>query len=311
MGWDAKIDRAVFTGHAQALGQRVGCELRLLTETPRLRVGNMKTSPNRRAIYHYAEQFPELLMVNEVYIKTTPPSCFEVRGAGRGAAFFFSPFSRPLPSPRRRKVGEPNVTRGGVLQNKCGFSFKEMCRYRYLLNVGSNGYANKLKCAAAAHGSSPTCSPAAPPLTAAPLTAAPTNAAESSSARQAAGDSRPRYLFLCGSVVIWVRRRRPLRRAPFAASAHRSSAPQVRTDSLNYEFFEKQFLPGVHYAAADTVDDVPDVIRELQRDPEYARSLAQRGFERMLQMDTAEVTRYCSRGAFQDMSMTRPRRVPR
>ena len=74
---------------------------------------------------------------------------------------------------------------------------------------------------------------------------------------------------------------------------------------------QKQFLPGVHYAAADTVDDVPDVIRELQRDPEYARSLAQRGFERMLQMDTAEVTRYCSRGAFQDMSMTRPRRVPR
>ena len=122
----------------------------------------MKTSPNRRAVYHYAEQFPELLLVNEVYIKTTPPSCFEVRGAGRGV-FFFSPFSRPLPSPRRRKVGEPNVTRGGVLQNKCGFSFKEMCRYRYLLNVGSNGYANKLKCAAAAHGSSPTCSPAAPP----------------------------------------------------------------------------------------------------------------------------------------------------
>mmetsp|Transcript_30621 Transcript_30621/g.97961 ORF Transcript_30621/g.97961 Transcript_30621/m.97961 type:complete len:601 (-) Transcript_30621:199-2001(-) len=172
VGWDAKIDRAVFTG-------------------------NMKTSPNRRAVYHYAEQFPELLLVNEVYIKTTPPSCFE--------------------------VGEPNVTRGGVLQNKCGFSFKEMCRYRYLLNVGSNGYANKLK-----------------------------------------------YLFLCGSVVIW-----------------------VRTDSLNYEFFEKQFLPGVHYAAADTVDDVPDVIRELQRDPEYARSLAQRGYERMLQMDTAEVTHYC------------------
>ena len=153
--------------------------------------------------------------------------------------------------------------------------------------------------------------PCCPPLTAAPLTAAPTNAAESSSARQAAGDSRPRYLFLCGSVVIWVRRRRPLRRAPFAASAHRSSAPQVRTDSLNYEFFEKQFLPGVHYAAADTVDDVPDVIRELQRDPEYARSLAQRGYERMLQMDTAEVTRYCSRGAFRDMSMTRPRHVPR
>ena len=100
MGWDAKIDRAVFTGHAQALGQRAGCERRLWTETPRLVVGNMKTSPNRRAIYNFAEQFPELLMVNEVYIKTTPPSCFEVRGAGRGEAFFFSPFSHaPCPRP--------------------------------------------------------------------------------------------------------------------------------------------------------------------------------------------------------------------
>ena len=41
---------------------------------------------------------------------------------------------------------------------RCGLSFEEVCRYKYMLNVGSNGYANKLK-----------------------------------------------YLFLCGSVVIWVR----------------------------------------------------------------------------------------------------------
>ena len=40
---------------------------------------------------------------------------------------------------------------------RCGLSFEEVCRYKYMLNVGSNGYANKLK-----------------------------------------------YLFLTGSVVIWV-----------------------------------------------------------------------------------------------------------
>ena len=58
-------------------------------------------------------------------------------------------------------------------------------RVQYLLNVGSNGYANKLK-----------------------------------------------YLFLTGSVVIWVRK-----------------------DSLNYEFFESHFIPGIHYASVDTVEE--------------------------------------------------------
>ena len=29
--------------------------------------------------------------------------------------------------------------------NECALSFEEMCRYRYLVNVGSNGYANKMK----------------------------------------------------------------------------------------------------------------------------------------------------------------------
>ena len=71
--------------------------------------------------------------MNEVYIKESPPSCF--------------------------KINEPNVTNGGVLVKRCGLSFEELCKYKYLLNVGSNGYANKLK-----------------------------------------------YLFLTGSVVIWVKK---------------------------------------------------------------------------------------------------------
>ena len=51
------------------------------------------------------------------------------------------------------------MTNGGVLVKRCGLSFEELCKYKYLLNVGSNGYANKLK-----------------------------------------------YLFLTGSVVIWVKK---------------------------------------------------------------------------------------------------------
>ena len=66
------------------------------------------------------------------------------------------------------------MTNGGTLVKRCGLSFEEVCRYKYMLNVGSNGYANKLK-----------------------------------------------YLFLCGSVVIWVRK-----------------------DSLNHEFFERHLVPG-------------------------------------------------------------------
>ena len=91
--------------------------------------------------------------MNEVYIKESPPSCF--------------------------KINEPNVTNGGVLVKRCGLSFEELCKYKYLLNVGSNGYANKLK-----------------------------------------------YLFLTGSVVIWVKK-----------------------DSLNYEVREScRLLPFLHVA---------------------------------------------------------------
>ena len=93
--------------------------------------------------------------MNEVYIKESPPSCF--------------------------KINEPNVTNGGVLVKRCGPSFEELCKYKYLLNVGSNGYANKLK-----------------------------------------------YLFLTGSVVIWVKK-----------------------DSLNYEVREScRLLPFSRVAGA-------------------------------------------------------------
>ena len=76
-----------------------------------------------------------------------------------------------------------------------------------------------------------------------------------------------KYLFLTGSVVIWVRR-----------------------DSLNYEFFEHQFLPNVHYVSVETVEEVPDMIRRLQADPAWAKRIALAGQERMAAMDTDEVS---------------------
>jgi len=187
-----RIDRAVFTG-------------------------NMKTSPNRRTIFNQAEHHPELLFVNEVYIKTSPPSCFA--------------------------INEPNVTQGGVLVKRCGLSFEELCRYKYALNVGSNGYANKLK-----------------------------------------------YLFLTGSVVIWVRK-----------------------DSLNYEFFEGHFVPGVHYASVEVVDEVPDMIRRLQADPTWAESMARAGQRQMASMDVDEVANYCYQmlKGYAALQRFKPRRDPR
>ena len=90
------------------------------------------------------------------------------------------------------------------------------------MQVGSNGYANKLK-----------------------------------------------YLFLTGSVVIWVKK-----------------------DSLNYEFFEHQFLPNIHYVSVETVEDVADMIRRLQANPAWAKQIAKAGQERMAEMDTDEVAHY-------------------
>lgn len=49
------------------------------------------------------------------------------------------------------------------------------------------------------------------------------------------------------------------------------SAWQVRKDSLNHEFFERHFVPGIHYAPVDTVEEIPDTIRRLQKDPAFAK----------------------------------------
>ena len=41
--------------------------------------------------------------------------------------------------------------------------------------------------------------------------------------------------------------------------------------------------------SVDTVDEVPDMIRRLQRDPVWAESIAKAGQERMARMDVDEV----------------------
>jgi hypothetical protein len=54
-----------------------------------------------------------------------------------------------------------------------------------------------------------------------------------------------------------------------------------------------QFIPGVHYIQVDTVEEVPDMIRQLQAAPAYAKAIAAAGYARMAQMDTDEVAHYC------------------
>ena len=172
----------------------------------------------RQEMYALAEANPSVMFVNEVFIKAKSyASCFE--------------------------MGFKEATQGGVLSKKCGLAFEDLCRYKYLLNVGSNGYANKL-----------------------------------------------RYLFLCGSVVLW-----------------------VRTGSLNHEFFERQFVPGIHYAPVDTVAELPAAIKRLQQDDAFARQLAQAGRERMAQMDVHEVTHYCYQmlKGYAALQRFKPKRDPR
>ena len=67
----------------------------------------------------------------------------------------------------------------------------------------------------------------------------------------------------------------------------------VKKDSLNYEFFEHQFIPNVHYVSVETVQEVPEMIRRLQADPSWAKQIALAGQTRMAAMDTDEVAHYC------------------
>ncbi len=110
--------------------------------------------------------------------------------------------------------------KGGYQQHKCYMKFEDQCRYKYLLNTASIGYANKFK-----------------------------------------------SLLLCGSVVVY-----------------------VREGMRHKEFYELGLLPGVHYVVADTVQDVPKVVKWLRANDDYARAVALAGRARMTALDVGAVT---------------------
>jgi len=80
--------------------------------------GNTQAMPRQR-LAKVARDHPEDLFVNSVFFKT-PPGRLSCQQEGLG-------------------------DKGGYQADKCSMSFEELCRYKYLVNVGSNGYANKLK----------------------------------------------------------------------------------------------------------------------------------------------------------------------
>ena len=75
-----------------------------------------------------------------------------------------------------------------------------------------------------------------------------------------------KYLFLCKSVVIF-----------------------VRDGSGNREFFESQVLPGTHYYSVRTMAEVPVAVRHLRAHPQLARTIASAGASRTRPVD-ANVT---------------------
>jgi protein glucosyltransferase len=77
--------------------------------------GNTQAEPRQRLAL-VAKSNPDVLFVNQVYKKsdTGGKSCVDLGLADKG----------------------------GLQEDKCALSFEEMCGYRYLVNVGSNGYAN-------------------------------------------------------------------------------------------------------------------------------------------------------------------------
>ena len=93
LAWTARVARAVFTGNM--MGEE------------------------RRRLFATAANRSDLFFVNDVFVKSRPPSCHALRS--------------PVP------------WKGGVLKDRCGLDFEAMSRYKYALNVGSNGYANKCK----------------------------------------------------------------------------------------------------------------------------------------------------------------------
>jgi len=80
--------------------------------------GNTQAMP-RQKLVEVARSNPETVFVNQVFKKAPKGSLSCVK--------------------------DGKADRGGFQVNECALSFEEMCRYRYLVNVGSNGYANKMK----------------------------------------------------------------------------------------------------------------------------------------------------------------------
>lgn len=80
--------------------------------------GNTQAGP-RQKLVEVAKLRPEYVFVNQVF-KKSPKGALSC-------------------------VEEGKADKGGLQEDECALSFEEMCRYRYLVNVGSNGYANKLK----------------------------------------------------------------------------------------------------------------------------------------------------------------------
>ena len=80
--------------------------------------GNTQAEPRQR-LAEVARSNPDSVFVNQVFKKS--------------------------PTGERSCVQLGLADKGGLQADKCALSFEEMCRYRYLVNVGSNGYANKLK----------------------------------------------------------------------------------------------------------------------------------------------------------------------
>ena len=68
----------------------------------------------------------------------------EVARANPDTVFVNQVFKKS-PTGERSCVDLGLADKGGLQEDKCALSFEEMCGYRYLVNVGSNGYANKLK----------------------------------------------------------------------------------------------------------------------------------------------------------------------
>ena len=49
------------------------------------------------------------------------------------------------------------------------------------------------------------------------------------------------------------------------------------------------FVPGMHYVSVDSVDEIPSMIKRLQADQEWARTIARAGQAQMASLDVDEV----------------------